>query len=80
MRKFAKSMVYNTIIHLHIKQDVTNTDYYYGSIAAIYEQWNRDVMGINYDSLCNALRKNDVYENKNVIVRCGKLVRKKQKH
>lgn len=66
------------VIHLHFKDDVASIihDWYFGSLKAIYDSRTVEEIGISYKSLTNALRGKEVYENKKVIIRIGKLERK----
>lgn len=51
-------------------------DWYYGSLKAIYDQFDEDIIGIKYKSLTNAIRGKAEYENKKVIIHIGKIRRK----
>lgn len=53
-------------------------DWYYGSLKAIYDQFDEDIIGIKYKSLTNAIRGKAEYENKKVIIHIGKIRRKKR--
>lgn len=66
------------VIHLHFKDDEASIihDWYFGSLKAIYDSRTVEEIGISYKSLTNALRGKNVYENKKVIIRIGKLERK----
>lgn len=66
------------VIHLHFKDDGVSItkDWYFGSLKAIYNSRTVEDIGISYKSLTNAIRGKDVYENKKVIIRIGKLERK----
>lgn len=65
------------VIHLHFKSDATSdNDWYYGSLKAIYDQFDEEVIGIRYKSLTNAIRGKTEYENKKVIIHIGKIRRK----
>lgn len=66
------------VIHLHFKDDWASIihDWYFGSLKAIYDSRTVEEIGISYKSLTNALRGKEVYENKKVIIRIGKLERK----
>lgn len=67
------------VIHLHLKNDETSEkDWYYGSLKAIYDQFDEEVIGIRYKSLTNAIRGKTEYENKKVIIHIGKIRRKKK--
>ena len=66
------------VIHLHFKDDGMSIikDWYFGSLIAIYNSRTVEDIGISYKSLTNAIRGKDIYENKKVIIRIGKLERK----
>lgn len=65
------------IIHLHLKSDaIPEKDWFFGSLKAIYDQFDEEVIGIRYKSLTNAIRGKTEYENKKVIIRIGKIWRK----
>lgn len=66
------------VIHLHFKDDGASIihDWYFGSLKAIYDFRTVEEIGISYKSLTNALRGKEVYENKKVNIRIGKLERK----
>lgn len=67
------------VIHLHLKgkpDASTDSDWYYGSLKAIYDQFDEGIIGIRYKSLTNAIRGKTEYENKKVIIRVGKIRRK----
>lgn len=53
---------------------------YFGSLAAIFDVYTRDRLGISYNGVrknCD-LRQETVYKNKHCIIRSGVLVTKKQ--
>ena len=55
---------------IHVEKDKLH--YYYGSIAAIYEKFTKEDIGISYGSLRNfGLSKENLYQNKLVIIRKG---------
>lgn len=68
------------IVHLHLKnvEEADKSDFYFGSIKAIFDFVTEDALKIKYKSLTAALRGRDVYENKNCIVRVGLLQTKQQ--
>lgn len=75
--KFSK-----TVIHLIIKGDTRSNDqhFYFGSVACIYDHFSIDQIGITYGSLRNyGVSEDKPYENRNVIIRKGKLLSKDQK-
>lgn len=64
-----------TIFHLHFW---TGGDFYYGSIAAIYDQFGRDVLRVTQQRLYDfAITPDHPYENKICIIRKGSIQRKK---
>lgn len=65
------------VIHLHLKTDAdSKSDWYFGSLKAIYDQFSEEVIGIRYKSLTNAVRNKTEYENKKVIIRIDTMRRK----
>ena len=65
------------VVHVHlVEPHKGKTDYYFGSIAAIYEVLSAEVVGIRYDSLTNTIGGKDEYANKKAFVRVARLVRK----
>lgn len=74
-------MATQKIVHLHMKIPITGvneTDFYFGSIKAIFDFVPEDAVGIKYKSLTNALRGRDFYENKHITVRVSSLLTKQQ--
>lgn len=72
-------MATQKIVHLHMKIPTDgNTDFYFGSIKAIFDSITEDDVGIKYKSLTNALRGRDFYENKHCTVRVSSLITKQQ--
>lgn len=66
----------NKIIHLHLKEPHNGeSDYYFGSIMAIYNLIPADLLGIGYKSLTNALRGRERYENKRICLHASTLHR-----
>ena len=62
------------IIHLHVKE--TNEHYYFGSIKALCEKFDKDTIGIVYSSLrAVKLHERGLYENNKCIIRQGTLIR-----
>ena len=67
------------VIHLELKEPKDGkSDYYFGSLLAIYDSLQKEDVGITYKSLTNALRGKETYENKTCIIRVGRLERKAQ--
>jgi len=70
------------VIHLIIKgENRENDDHaYFGSVACIYDYYSEEQIGITYGSLRNyGISEEKPYENKNVIIRQGKLWTKDRK-
>ena len=66
------------IIHLYVKE--SNTHHYFGSLRAMYQYFDRQQLGITYDSLATrGIAKTNLYENKKIIVRKGKVYSMPQK-
>lgn len=64
----------NKVIHLHLKHP--GQDHYFGSVAAIYDVFKAETLGISYNSLSEVLRRGTVYQNKSCIIKRGKMKRK----
>lgn len=67
------------ILHLYLKKEETN--YYFGSRAAIFEIFTPLQLGISYNTLRGKRlpSEKEVFENENCIIRRGKLIRKEKK-
>jgi len=72
-----------TVYHVHffdVQQNyVTKSDFYFGSISAIFEHFDKSVVGIQASSLYNYNFDevtNPVYENKKCRIRKGILMTK----
>lgn len=72
-----------TIYHLHFlgypKESSFRTDYYFGSISAIFEHFTIDEIGIQASSLYNFKLdeiENPIYENKKCWIRKSVLLTK----
>lgn len=71
------------IIHVRLREPAPgyDTDYYFGSLAAIYDVLPEQAVGIRYDSLVNSFtRRGGLYENPRCVIRQGILHRKRQKN
>lgn len=69
------------IVHLHLKVPINDkSDFFFGSIKAIFDYVPEDAVGIKYKSLTSALRGRDFYQNKHCTVRIDTLLTKKQQH
>ena len=65
------------IVHLQFKEPYNGeTDFYFGSLKAIYDTVPIGAVGITYKSLTNATRGRSEYENKKVLIRIGQIQRK----
>ena len=65
------------IVHLQFKEPYNGeTDFYFGSLKAIYDTVPIGAVGITYKSLTNATRGRNEYENKKVLIRIGQIQRK----
>ena len=70
------------VIHVHLIGQSFNgqTDFYFGSVAAIYDTLSHSVLGIKQRSLMQTLWKSDgVYENPRCRVIAGEIIRKTRK-
>lgn len=64
-------------MHLQFKEPYNGeTDFYFGSLKAIYDTVPIGAVGITYKSLTNAMRGKNDYENKRVIIHLGQIQRK----
>jgi hypothetical protein len=67
-----------TVIHLYLKEN--DRHYYFGSMANIYEHFEKENIGITFGSLRNyGLSHKKHYENGRVIIRKGILLAKAKK-
>ena len=65
------------VVHLKLNEPHDGeTDFYFGSLKAIYDAIPQNEIGIAYKSLTNAIRGKNYYENKKVVIRIGVLYRK----
>lgn len=68
-----KEKVERTVVHLELLSD--NSHYYFGSLAAIFEKFGKEDIGISYGSLRNfGLSADKPYKNKLCIIRKGVLI------
>lgn len=66
-----------TVIHVQFKKQ----HFYFGSLAALYEVFSKDDIGISYGSLRNyGLCEDKPYHNDKVTIRKGTLYAIAQKH
>ncbi len=65
------------IIHVELKEPIKGKrHYYFGSKAAIYEDFSEDLIGIKKESLWNVDLDKVEYQNKFCTIRMGTLKRK----
>lgn len=68
-----KEKVERTVVHVELFAD--NSHHYFGSLAAIYEKFSKEEIGITYGSLRNyGLSAEKPYQNKLCIIRKGVLI------
>lgn len=67
----------NPIIY-HVKFNRGGKDYYFGSIAAIYDTLSRYVIGVSKNTLYKANLKEKPFKNDIVTISAGVLIRKKR--
>lgn len=68
-----KEKVERTVVHVELL--TSNSHYYFGSLAAIYEKFSKEEIGISYGSLRNyGLSSEKPYKNKLCIIRKGTLI------
>lgn len=66
------------VVHLHLKKPRDGqSDFYFGSVLAMYSVLTREDMGAHYRTITQALFHSGAYENKKCIVRLGELIRKR---
>ena len=67
------------VVHLHLKEPRNGqSDFYFGSVLAMYSVLTREDMGVHYRTITQALFHSGTYENKKCIVRLGELIRNRQ--
>lgn len=67
------------VIHVHLMNQSFNgrTDFYFGSVAAVYAVLNHYVLGVKYRTLMQSLRDNGgEFENARCRVTSGEIIRK----
>lgn len=68
-----KEKAERTVVHVELFAD--NSHYYFGSLAAIYEKFSKEEIGISYGALRNyGLSSERPYKNKLCIIRKGHLI------
>jgi hypothetical protein len=72
-------MTQNNIIHVELDEPYNGKkNYYFGSIAAIYETIPKEVIGAGKEWLWQALSGKDEYRTRKATIRRGKVERKQQ--
>lgn len=67
------------VIHLHLNEPHNGeTDFYFGSLKAIYDLIPYDTIRISYKALTNAIHGKTEYTNKRCTIRIRELIRKEQ--
>lgn len=67
-----KEKVERTVVHVEMND---GTHHYFGSLAAIYEKFSKEKVGISYGSLRNyGLNEDKPYKNKYCTIRKGVLI------
>lgn len=67
-----KEKVERTVVHVEMNN---GTHHYFGSLAAIYEKFSKEEVGISYGSLRNyGLNEDKPYKNKYCTIRKGVLI------
>ena len=68
-----------TVVHLYQKEN--DTHHYFGSVANVFEKFDKETVGITFGSLRNyGLSAEKPYENKKIIIRKGILQAKPKKN
>jgi len=67
------------VVHLSLNEPYSGkTEFYFGSIKAIYDHVPKERVGIAYTSLCTRLRGKGVYRNKKCVINVGELLQHPQ--
>ena len=67
------------VVHLHLKKPRDGqSDFYFGSVLAIYSVLTHEDVGVHYRTITQALFRLGTYENSKCIVRLGELIRNRQ--
>lgn len=67
------------VVHLHLKEPYNGeSDFYFGSLKAIFDTIPHEAINISYKYLTNAIRDKDLFQNKRCTIRIGYLERKQQ--
>lgn len=67
---------YRQVIHLYLTE--TGENYYFGSILAMFEHFNRKQLGVASQTLYNTW-KDEPYVTDKAVIRKGRLIQKKQR-
>jgi len=67
------------VVHLHLKEPFNGeSDFYFGSLKAIFDTVPHEAIRISYKYLTNAIHGKDLFENKRCTIRIAHLERKQQ--
>lgn len=72
----------NKVVHVHLKdvREGDQSDFYFGSIRAIYDTLTEEQIGRSYNSLISSSikRQGGIFENKKCVIRVAQMQRRKQ--
>lgn len=67
------------VVHLHLKEPYNGeSDFYFGSLKAIFDTIPHEAINISYKYLTNAINGKTQFENKRCVIRIAHLERKQQ--
>ena len=67
------------VVHLHLNEPYNGeTDFYFGSLKAIFDSVPYEAIRISYKYLTNAIRGKTQFQNKRCTIRIASLERKQQ--
>lgn len=67
------------VVHVKLNEPHDGeTDFYFGSLKAIYDSIPQGEIGIAYKSLTNALRGKNEYQNRRCTIKVGQFIQKSQ--
>ncbi len=70
----------NNVIHVELNEPYQGKkNWYFGSIAAIYQELPKDVVGAGKEWLWQCLRDNDEHRTRKATIRRSKVITKQQK-
>lgn len=74
--------ILDKVVHVALKHPLEGerSDYYFGSITAIYAIFTRERLGVAKNYLINCIHCDGTYENEQIKVKIGELVRNSQKN